>query len=532
MTSVVELQGVSFSYGAVEILHAIDLAVEDGEFLVVLGPSGSGKTTILRLIGGFLAPSGGRITLDGTDIAHVPINRRPFNTVFQDYALFPHMTAEENVGYGLTVRGVRKADISKRVKETLDLVALGDFGGRYPAQLSGGQQQRVALARAIICEPRLILLDEPLGALDAELRRQMQRFLKHLQREIRTTFLFITHDQEEAVTMADRICVMRAGRIEQIGTPGEVYYFPNSEYVARFFGDNNVVAGRMRSARWRTDGGNAARPVSGRTADGRAPGTAIRHDGRPARGDPHRAARRRLEPDARPCPRGELHRPGHADPGRSACPGGPAAADGEAREQRRWAGRVGRPRNRDRLGEPRHPSGARLMADDAIVASRQDTGERAMRAGLTAVAYGAPLLFILVPLLLFLLQSFFYVENTEIVHSFTLANYVRFFSEATFIPIFFYTCLLSLGAVADHGRAGLSGGALAREPHGPAQIRADAGLRDPAPDELHHEDLRDPQPARRQRLFLNQMAKIFEAHWLAALAFIGTRRPRVPADPI
>jgi spermidine/putrescine transport system ATP-binding protein len=247
VTSVVELQNISFSYGAVEILHAIELGVEDGEFLVVLGPSGSGKTTILRLIGGFLAPSNGRITLDGRDIAHVPINRRPFNTVFQDYALFPHMTVEQNVGYGLAVRGVRKTEIKSRVKETLALVALGDFGGRYPAQLSGGQQQRVALARAIICEPRLILLDEPLGALDAELRRQMQRFLKNLQREIRTTFLFITHDQEEAVTMADRICVMRAGRIEQIGTPGDVYYFPNSEYVARFFGDNNVVAGTARS---------------------------------------------------------------------------------------------------------------------------------------------------------------------------------------------------------------------------------------------------------------------------------------------
>ncbi len=245
MSNVVELQGVTFSYGSVEILHAIDLAVEDGEFLVVLGPSGSGKTTILRLIGGFLTPSGGCITLDGQDIAHVPINRRPFNTVFQDYALFPHMTAEENVGYGLAVRGVRKPEIRERVKRTLELVALGDLGRRYPAQLSGGQQQRVALARAIICEPRLILLDEPLGALDAELRRQMQRFLKSLQREIRTTFLFITHDQEEAVTMADRICVMRDGRIEQIGTPGHVYYFPNSEYVARFFGDNNVIPGRM-----------------------------------------------------------------------------------------------------------------------------------------------------------------------------------------------------------------------------------------------------------------------------------------------
>ena len=241
MNSLVELQSVSLSYGPVEVLHAIDLAVMNGEFLVVLGPSGSGKTTILRLIGGFLQPTSGRIVLDGDDIARVPINRRPFNTVFQDYALFPHMTATENIAYGLKVRGARKADIRERVQKTLSLVALGDFGDRYPAQLSGGQQQRVALARAIICEPRLILLDEPLGALDAELRHQMQRFLKDLQREIKTTFLFITHDQEEAVTMADRICVMRGGQIEQVGTPGEVYYFPNSEYVARFFGDNNVI---------------------------------------------------------------------------------------------------------------------------------------------------------------------------------------------------------------------------------------------------------------------------------------------------
>ncbi len=246
MNSLVELQSVSLSYGPVEVLHGIDLAVANGEFLVVLGPSGSGKTTILRLIGGFLQPTNGRIVLDGEDIARVPINRRPFNTVFQDYALFPHMTAAENIAYGLKVRGVSRADIRERVEKTLSLVALGDFGDRYPAQLSGGQQQRVALARAIICEPRLILLDEPLGALDAELRRQMQRFLKELQREIKTTFLFITHDQEEAVTMADRICVMRSGVVEQVGTPGEVYYFPNSEYVARFFGDNNVIPAMVR----------------------------------------------------------------------------------------------------------------------------------------------------------------------------------------------------------------------------------------------------------------------------------------------
>jgi spermidine/putrescine transport system ATP-binding protein len=181
------------------------------------------------------------VLLDGVDISAMPINRRPFNTVFQDYALFPHMRVEANVGYGLKVRGESRTTIRQRVAETLRLVALEDFAERYPAQLSGGQQQRVALARAIICEPRLVLLDEPLGALDAELRRQMQRFLKTLQREIKTTFLFVTHDQEEAVTMADRICVMNHGRIEQIGSPEEVYYRPANEYVARFFGDNNLL---------------------------------------------------------------------------------------------------------------------------------------------------------------------------------------------------------------------------------------------------------------------------------------------------
>jgi spermidine/putrescine transport system ATP-binding protein len=181
------------------------------------------------------------VLLDGADISAMPINRRPFNTVFQDYALFPHMTVEANVAYGLKVRGVGRSEIRRKVAETLGLVSLDGFGGRYPAQLSGGQQQRVALARAIICAPRLILLDEPLGALDAELRRQMQRFLKQLQREIRTTFLFVTHDQEEAVTIADRICVMQSGRIEQIGSPQDVYYRPANEYVARFFGDNNLL---------------------------------------------------------------------------------------------------------------------------------------------------------------------------------------------------------------------------------------------------------------------------------------------------
>lgn len=240
-----QLRSVSKAYGQTPILHSIDLDVRDGEFITILGPSGSGKTTILRMIGGFTAPSGGQILLDGRDIASLAINRRPFNTVFQDYALFPHLTVEANIGYGLVVRGTARAEIAARVKDAIDLVRLGALGARYPSQLSGGQRQRVALARAIICRPRLILLDEPLAALDVELRRQMQVFLKSIQTEIRTTFLFVTHDQEEAIAMADRICVMDAGRIQQVGSPHEVYYRPSCEFVAKFFGENNLIAGRL-----------------------------------------------------------------------------------------------------------------------------------------------------------------------------------------------------------------------------------------------------------------------------------------------
>jgi spermidine/putrescine transport system ATP-binding protein len=243
MAVLLELKGVSKAFGATRVLEQIDLAVEDGEFITILGPSGSGKTTILRMIGGFSQPDNGAILLDGRDIARDPINRRPFNTVFQDYALFPHMTVAGNVGYGLKVRGTASATVKRRVGEVLDLVQLGSFAARYPAQLSGGQRQRVALARAIICQPRLILLDEPLAALDVELRKQMQEFLKDIHREIKTTFLFVTHDQEEAIAMADRICVMNYGKILQLGSPTEVYYRPRSEFVARFFGDNNLIEG-------------------------------------------------------------------------------------------------------------------------------------------------------------------------------------------------------------------------------------------------------------------------------------------------
>ena len=224
-----------------EAIRPLDLDVLNGEFLTLLGPSGSGKTTLLRAIAGFQPPTAGRIEFDGRDIADLPINRRPFNTVFQDYALFPHLTVRQNVAFGLRVRGTPRAELEARVDAALAIVELEALGGRYPAQLSGGQQQRTALARAMICEPRLILLDEPLAALDAALRRQMQKFLKSVQRQSGITFLFVTHDQSEAITMSDRICVMRAGGIEQIGTPQELYYRPRSRFVAAFFGASNIL---------------------------------------------------------------------------------------------------------------------------------------------------------------------------------------------------------------------------------------------------------------------------------------------------
>lgn len=238
---VIRLVDVTKSYRTVNVLKPVNLDIEDGEFLTILGPSGSGKTTILRMIGGFTPPSTGQILLRGNDIARVPIFKRPFNTVFQDYALFPHMTVAKNVGYGLRIRRTPAAEIDRKVAAVLDTVNLSDKAGRYPAELSGGQRQRVALARAIICEPQVILLDEPLAALDAGLRRSMQEFLKDLQRRIQTTFVFITHDQEEAISMSDRIAVMDHGELVQVGTPQDIYYRPKTEFVAKFFGENNLL---------------------------------------------------------------------------------------------------------------------------------------------------------------------------------------------------------------------------------------------------------------------------------------------------
>lgn len=243
--SAIQFKDVSRYFGDVKAVDHIELEIKDGEFFSMLGPSGSGKTTCLRMIAGFDRPTSGQIILYGQDVSNLPPYERPVNTVFQDYALFPHMTIEENIGYGLMIKGVPKAERIKRVEEMLDLVRLPGFGYRKPSQLSGGQRQRVALARALINHPKVLLLDEPLGALDLKLRQQMQVELKNIQREVGITFIFVTHDQEEALTMSDRIAVFSEGKVEQVGTPAEVYEHPASPFVAGFVGTSNLVSGEV-----------------------------------------------------------------------------------------------------------------------------------------------------------------------------------------------------------------------------------------------------------------------------------------------
>jgi putative spermidine/putrescine transport system ATP-binding protein len=235
------LRGVRRVFGDVVAIDNLDLDIAPGEFFTMLGPSGSGKTTTLRVIAGFEQPDRGTVELAGVDVTRVAPSERDVNTVFQDYALFPHMTVQENVEYGLRVKGVPRRDRRARVQEVLDRVRLPNVGGRRPVQLSGGQRQRVALARAIVNSPSVLLLDEPLGALDLKLRQEMQVFLKALQRDLGITFVYVTHDQEEALTMSDRMAVFNEGRIEQVGTPAEVYEHPQTEFVAGFVGVSNVV---------------------------------------------------------------------------------------------------------------------------------------------------------------------------------------------------------------------------------------------------------------------------------------------------
>jgi putative spermidine/putrescine transport system ATP-binding protein len=237
----VRLESVTKAYGDVVAVDGVDLDVPTGEFFTMLGPSGSGKTTTLRLIAGFESPDEGRILLKGADVTRQPPYSRDVNTVFQDYALFPHMTVGENVGYGMRIKGVKRGERTKRTAEALELVRLGGLQDRRPSQLSGGQRQRVALARAIVNRPQVLLLDEPLGALDLKLRQDMQTELKRIQQEVGITFIYVTHDQEEALTMSDRVAVFKDGQIEQIGSPAEIYEHPETEFVAGFVGVSNLL---------------------------------------------------------------------------------------------------------------------------------------------------------------------------------------------------------------------------------------------------------------------------------------------------
>ena len=243
----IRLRGLEKRYGDIAAVDGIDLDIARGEFFTMLGPSGSGKTTTLRLIAGFERPDAGSIELAGKDVSALPPFDRPANTVFQDYALFPHMTVQENVEYGLRVKRVPRAERRRRATEALGLVRLEGFGKRKPGQLSGGQRQRVALARSIVNRPQALLLDEPLGALDLKLRQELQIELKQIQQELGMTFIYVTHDQEEALTMSDRIAVFNEGRIEQIGPPAEMYEHPETEFVAGFIGTSNMIERDGRS---------------------------------------------------------------------------------------------------------------------------------------------------------------------------------------------------------------------------------------------------------------------------------------------
>jgi putative spermidine/putrescine transport system ATP-binding protein len=260
VTSAIEFRSVSRTFGEVRAVDGVSFEIADGEFFAMLGPSGSGKTTCLRLIAGFEEPDAGEITLHGRPTQGVPPYDRPVNTVFQDYALFPHMSVLDNVAYGLMVRGVAKQERYRKAQAMLEVVALGGMGGRRPSQLSGGQRQRVALARALVLQPEVLLLDEPLGALDLKLRQQMQGELKALQRKVGITFVFVTHDQDEALGMADRVAVFNQGRIEQIGTADEVYERPATAFVAGFVGSSNIVDAATAQRLFGRNGAFALRP--------------------------------------------------------------------------------------------------------------------------------------------------------------------------------------------------------------------------------------------------------------------------------
>jgi ABC-type Fe3+/spermidine/putrescine transport system ATPase subunit len=286
------IRNVAKSFGRNIVLRDISLQVAEGEFLTILGESGSGKTTLLRIVAGFETPSSGEILMGGERLDHLPPYRRRVNTVFQHYALFPHLSVAENVGYGLKITGLPKPEVTTRVEQALDMVKMTAFAACKPSKISGGQQQRIALARALVNRPRLLLLDEPLSALDANLRRQMQVELKSLQREVGISFVFVTHDQEEAMVMSDRIALLRRGELEQVASPREIYRRPATAYTAQFIGHTNLLRGQVRdgiatchSLSWRTglrDGPGlfSLRPESIRLASGAGGSANVRLRGR------------------------------------------------------------------------------------------------------------------------------------------------------------------------------------------------------------------------------------------------------------
>jgi len=280
------LEGITKSYGTSVAVSDVSLVVEPREFVTLLGPSGSGKTTILRMIGGFLSPDSGRIVIDGSDVAGVPVERRPTAMLFQQLSLWPHLSVARNVSFGLELRRVPRREITARVSELLAVVGLADFGDRLPGQLSGGQQQRVALARALALEPRILLLDEPFSALDTKLRVELRTFVRNLQREVGTTTLLVTHDQEEALELSDRIVVLRDGCVEQVGTPTEIYDAPATGFVAEFLGAMNFLSARLAGQLVVLDGGASLEVVEPLPAPARGTGAASPSAATPSAANP------------------------------------------------------------------------------------------------------------------------------------------------------------------------------------------------------------------------------------------------------